>query len=213
MNDIVIIGAGGLAKEVAFLIDQINRGGKKWNLLGFVVSNEKDVGLSNGKYKSINTDSWLMKCNERLHVAFGIGSPKQIKRIKEKILVNENVKFPNLIHPNVIGNWDEIKMGVGNIVFPGCIFTTDIKIGSYNIFNLNCTIAHDVIIEDENVINPSVSISGGVKIGRRVTIGTGAKIIQNISVGDDITIAMGAVVMTNLYKKGTYFGNPAKLLK
>lgn len=213
MNDIVIIGSGGLAKEVTFLIDEINKVRKIWNVMGFIVADERDIGLYNVKNKSMNTDSWLIERNERLNVAFGIGSPKQIRRVAEKISVNEKLIFPNLIHPNVIGDWNGIKMGFGNIVFPGCIFTADIKIGSYNVFNMNCTIAHDVVIENENVINPSVNISGGVRIGSGVTIGTGAKIIQNVLIADDITIAMGAVVMTSLDKKGTYIGSPAKLIK
>ena len=32
MKDIVIVGSGGLAKELAFLIDEINKVNKIWNL-------------------------------------------------------------------------------------------------------------------------------------------------------------------------------------
>ncbi len=75
---------------------------------------------------------------------------------------NKNLIFPNLIHPNVIGDWDRINLGIGNIICSGNIFTTDIGIGSYNIFNLACTIGHDVKIGNNNIFNPSVNISGGV---------------------------------------------------
>ena len=40
IKDIVIIGASGLAKEVAFLIDDINEKKKQWKILGFIDKNE-----------------------------------------------------------------------------------------------------------------------------------------------------------------------------
>ena len=61
MHDIVIIGAGGLASEVAFLIDEINRKKKTWNILGYIVEDENEIGKYNGKYKIINTDSLLQE--------------------------------------------------------------------------------------------------------------------------------------------------------
>ena len=39
LKDIVIVGAGGHAKEIGFLIDEINASKAIWNLLGYI---EKD---------------------------------------------------------------------------------------------------------------------------------------------------------------------------
>ena len=39
MKDIVIIGSGGLAKEVVFLIEEINKIENKWKILGFIDDN------------------------------------------------------------------------------------------------------------------------------------------------------------------------------
>ena len=36
MKDIVIIGAGGFGREVAWLIEDINKIEPQWNILGFV---------------------------------------------------------------------------------------------------------------------------------------------------------------------------------
>ncbi|MCK4446575.1 MAG: transferase, partial [Candidatus Marinimicrobia bacterium] len=35
-KDIIIIGAGGHAKEIAYLIEDINMEKKTWNLLGYI---------------------------------------------------------------------------------------------------------------------------------------------------------------------------------
>ena len=36
IQDIVILGAGGFAREVSFLIEEMNRKSPTWRLLGFV---------------------------------------------------------------------------------------------------------------------------------------------------------------------------------
>ena len=40
MKDIIIIGAGGVGKEVAFIIEQINIKTSVWNIVGIVDDDE-----------------------------------------------------------------------------------------------------------------------------------------------------------------------------
>ena len=42
--DIIIIGAGGVGREVALIIEQINARTPKWNILGIVDDNESMWG-------------------------------------------------------------------------------------------------------------------------------------------------------------------------
>lgn len=46
MKDIVIIGAGGFGREVAWLIDDINKNEPTWNLLGYVDDNSQLIDTS-----------------------------------------------------------------------------------------------------------------------------------------------------------------------
>jgi len=93
MKKIVIVGSGGFAKEVAFLINEINGISPQWTILGFIGS---DIGKMNGRYQVINDDLWLENIDEELYVAFGIGNPTLIHTIFTKICTNKNLKFPNL---------------------------------------------------------------------------------------------------------------------
>ena len=65
MKDIVIVGAGGLAKEIAFLIEEINKKIVNWNFLGYIDSTK---GNFNGKYKIIEDDNWLLNYNKEILV-------------------------------------------------------------------------------------------------------------------------------------------------
>jgi len=213
MKDIVILGNGGFSKEVAFLIDSINKVNKEWNILGYITNDSSLINTFNGKYKIYNADEWLIENKTELNVAIGMGSPHITSKIISKLKENNNLAFPNLIHPNVVADWELISLGVGNIICAGNIFTIDIKIGSFNIFNLDCTLGHDSIIGDFNVFNPSINISGGVKLGNQNLVGTGVQILQFLNICNHNTIGAGAVVTKDITEEGTYVGLPAKKIK
>ncbi len=208
MKNLVILGSGGFAKEVAFLVKDINRHQPAYNFIGFIdTPNETNHHLD-----LAGDDEWLINQNSMLSVVIGIGNPGLVKKLIAKFSSNKHLEFPNLIHPKAIGDWENIRMGKGNIVCAGNIFTTDIEIGSFNIFNLNCTLGHDARIGNYNVFNPTVNLSGGIIIGDANLIGTGAQILQYLTLDSDIIVGAGAVVNKNLLGPGTYVGIPAKKL-
>lgn len=207
MKDIVIIGSGGFAREVRFVLNEINRVAKTWRFIGFIDTDNE------GKPDVIGNDQYLMEFEDELNVVFGIGSPQVIAKLVSKFKHNRNLIFPNIIHPNVIGEWSRIKLGEGNIICGGNCLTTDIEIGSFNIINLSCTVGHDARIGDYNVINPSVNVSGGVKIKNRSFFGTGAQLIHNINVDEESIIGAGSVLTKSTIGSGTYVGVPAKKIK
>lgn len=53
MKDIVIIGAGGFGREVAWLIEDINKVSSEWNIVGFVDDNESIQGTEINGYKVV----------------------------------------------------------------------------------------------------------------------------------------------------------------
>lgn len=210
MNDIVILGSGGFAKEVAFLLEGLNKHEKQYNIIGYV---DNEPGTETGKYKIVGNDEWLLNLNREISVAIGIGNPTVIKKVISALSINKKIAFPNIIHPSVIADWDRIELGHGNIICAGNIFTTDIKIGSFNIFNLSCTLGHDSLIGSFNVVNPTANLSGGIEIGDRNLIGTGAQVLQYIRIGDEVILGAGAVASKDLVQPGVYIGIPAKRIK
>ena len=209
MKDIVIIGAGGFGREVAWLIEDINKIEPQWNILGFVDDNEDIIGAELNGYKVLGNVDWLL--DQKLHVVNAIGDPVTKKNAKNRLLASEN-KYPILIHPSVIYS-DSVNFGEGSIICAGCIITVDIEIGKHVIVNLDCTIGHDAKIGNYSTILPSVNVSGFVNIGECVSVGTGSAIIQGVSIGENTIVGAGSVVIRDLPANCTAVGSPAKPIK
>jgi sugar O-acyltransferase (sialic acid O-acetyltransferase NeuD family) len=214
MKKIYIFGTGGFAKEVCFLISEINKAKTFYEIGGFIDIKPKtnQLEIASKKYDIFDEESFFKNIlMENVCFAIGIGNPQILNSIKKKYL--SNYVFPNLIHPNVIGLFETIKMGKGNIIAAGCIFTVDINIGSLNIFNLNSTVGHDATIGDCNVINPGVNISGGIRLGNCNLIGTNSTILQYIEIGNNNSIGSGAVVTSAIENNKVAVGVPARIIR
>ena len=210
-KDIVIIGAGGHAREIAYLIECINSKEPTWNILGMIDKDPRNVGKYCGKYQIIGDDSFFEELKRDVSVVVAIGQPAIMKNIYTRLQKDfPDINFPNLIHPSVVPGMREVKLGVGNVICEGNIFTTDIEIGSFNCLNRGNNISHDVRIGDFVVVNPGVNISGGVTIESECLIGTGATILQYLKIGRGAIVGAGAVVTMNVPPGTTVVGVPAK---
>lgn len=210
MKDIAIYGAGGFGKEVASIINILNRKEPIWNLVGFF-----DDGIEQGSQIShygcvLGNMEILNKWDQDLSLVFAIGSPKILKLLVSKI-TNPEISFPNIIHPEVyFADEASLSMGKGNVVVRGCSFSVDVTIGDFNQFNSISALAHDVKVGSYNVFMPLTRISGEVNIGDNNFFAIGSVILQNLRIGNNTKIGPGSYVMTKTKDGNLYMGNPAK---
>ncbi len=215
MKDIAIYGAGGFGKEVACLIDRINKaaGEPRWRLIGFF-DDGKAAGTQISHYgpvlggmKEIN--AWP----SQLDVVIAIAKPSAICAIIEKIR-NPHIHFPNVIDPDFqLADAATFRMGHGNIIQAGCYFSCDVTIGNFNVFNGSVVIGHDSVIGNFNVIMPAVRLSGEVSLGEENLLGVNCAVLQQLRIGSRVHLAAGSVLMTKPKDGNVYIGVPAKLFR
>jgi len=211
MQDIVIVGAGGFAREVAWLIEDINLKNNLWNLIGYIDENLSNKGcLLNGNEVLGNFDS-IKWGNENIYYICAVGDTLVRKELSEKA-ESIGLKPAILIHPNVIMS-KYVKVGEGTIICSSNTITVNVEIGKHVIINLDCTIGHDVLIQDYVTILPSVNVSGSVILEDGSSIGTGSAIIQGKRVGINSIIGAGTVVVKDVPANCTAVGVPAKVVK
>ena len=212
MKKIAILGTGGFARELATLIQDINKQKSTFELLGFV-DNSKEKGTIINGYTVIGNDEDINSTTEEIGLVLAFGDPIIKIKVKNKF-TNPLISFPTLIHPSVIiGDEKFVKIGEGCTICAGCILTTNIVVKNYVTLNLQCTVGHDTIINDYAAFMPSCNISGEANIAEGVYCGTGVKIINQTSVGEYSIIGAGAVITKAIPAKCTAVGIPAKPIK
>ena len=208
MKNIYILGSGGFAREVYFLIKEINKVKIQYKFCGFIdIITQSEILIGSERFPVIREDDFLFSNPKDVSLAMGVGDSKLIEGIYFKFQIGYN--FPNLVSPSAKGDWESIQMDSGNIITMGCIFTVNITIGSFNIFNLNSTIGHDVRIGSFNVISPGVNLSGSVSLGNGNFIGTNATILQLLKIENNVVIGAGTLVQKNVDSNLILVGNPA----
>lgn len=207
MKNLAIYGAGGLGRETALLIRQINARSPQWNILGYY-----DDAIAKGTI--IDGSLVLGGLNDLnglkvpLDLVVSISDPELRKKVVDGVM-NVNIQFPSLMHPACEAGDGNNKFGKGCILSAGVILTTGIQLGDFVIVNLSSTLGHDVRIGEFSSVMPGCSISGNVKIGERTMIGTGARILQNLNIGAHCKVGAGAVVTRDIGDAKTVVGVPA----
>jgi UDP-3-O-[3-hydroxymyristoyl] glucosamine N-acyltransferase len=107
----------------------------------FIVNGFIDDYKCQSKYEQLPL---INEPNFEDYVVIAIANSNQRKNI---VYNKINLKFLNVIHPNVKIN-STVQIGLGNIFCDGVIFTTNIKVGNHVIININSIIGHDSILED-----------------------------------------------------------------
>ena len=212
MKNLIIFGASGFGREVAWLVERINKVEPTWNLLGFMDDDESIQGSLINGYKVLGKTKDASSYRDAFFVC-AVGA----SRVREKIIgnlksVNPDIKFATLIDPSVEMS-NLVTIGEGSIICAHTIITVNIVIGKFVTINLDCSIGHDAVLKDFVTLYPSVNVSGITKIGHAVELGTGMQIIQGKTIGDYSIVGAGAVVIKDIPEKCTAVGSPAKPIK
>lgn len=209
---VVIIGAGGFAREVLDIFDACNENGHRYDVLGYIV----EPGF--GKSGDIVNDKpilggfeWLADRQDEISAVCAVGAPEVRRRLVMEA-TSAGTRFCSIIHPSVrMSRW--ISIGSGVVIAAGCILTNQIRIGNHVQINLDCTIGHDVLIGDLVTVSPGTHVSGGVTISTGCHVGTGVNIINRLNLGEWSVIGAGSTVIRDVPPNATVVGVPAREVK
>lgn len=212
---LVVIGAGGFAREVKWLIKEIDDALPGIEFVGYVVSDTSKTGPHDSADEILGDYRWLRDNRARFDaLTIGIGTPAVRLKVARELLPDFPISmWPALVHPTVRLDRGSAEMGPGVILCAGVVGTVNLKLRPFSMVNLACTLGHEADIGEGCVLNPTVNVSGGVVLEEGVLVGTGSQVLQYLRVGSGATVGAGAVVTKNVLPGVTVVGAPARPLE
>ncbi|WP_457855823.1 acetyltransferase [Pseudomonas aeruginosa] len=183
MKRIIILGAGGLGRQVLAQL-QVDYGhGIDWVIGGFLDERGPEAVAESLYYPWLGYPESFVAEPDQLFVA-AVGDP--LSRQKQvACLLAKGAEFVAIRTRCTLG----VRTSYGPTFF-----------------------GHDVVIGDYVHIGPRCLLAGYVKVGDRAVINSGAMIARDVSIGEDAVVGMGAVVFKDVAAGQTVVGNPARVI-
>jgi sugar O-acyltransferase (sialic acid O-acetyltransferase NeuD family) len=209
MKSIIILGAGGLGKEIVWLIEEINETRQEWEILGFLDSHPSVTNMELLGYKVLGPFEDAYKYPEA-HFIIAFGDPRMRENVI-KLVSQYNLKWATLISPTVRVHRSN-KLGIGVVIGRYTDLTVECIIGNHVMLNIHVVLGHKVEIGDFSIVSPNVTLNGGAKIGKSCSIGANA-FVRDVTIEDYVTVGASSCVIKPVESNCVVAGIPAAIIR
>jgi acetyltransferase-like isoleucine patch superfamily enzyme len=201
VRQLVILGVGPHAREMAKIVERLNAVEPTWDLLGFV------------------TEKTPLKRSLDGHRVLGrVGS---LDSVPEAAVVPESEwwqldavppdRFASLVDPSCFVA-DGVRIGRGCVVFPHGFLGHAARLDDFVFCLAGCTVNHDCVLEERVMLAGGATLAGHVHVGPGSYVGQRASVRQSVRIGAKSLVGMGSVVIEDVAANTVVAGNPARLL-
>jgi sugar O-acyltransferase (sialic acid O-acetyltransferase NeuD family) len=210
VRDLLLIGAGGFARETAEAVRAVNLAQPTWELLGFLDDDPQRRGaLVDGLPVLAGIDA--VHDHPAAQIVICTGRPTNYvsrPRIAERLALDDE-RYATVIHPTAtIGS--TCRVGVGSVLLAHVDLTADAAIGRHVAVMPQVVLTHDARVEDYATLGSGVRVGGGCRVGQGAYIGAGVCIREGLTIGERAMIGMSAVVTCDVPPERLWYGAPAR---
>jgi sugar O-acyltransferase (sialic acid O-acetyltransferase NeuD family) len=200
---VVIVGAGGLAREVLAALDASGQ-----PVQGFIVDAAYPPGCIAGLPVRNDPEAW----SEPGPFVVAIGNARNRSRMVDRLARRPlGARFASVRHPSAIVG-PRVTLGVGSLLIGPLSITADVEVGEHVLLNPGCAVAHDCHISRFANLGPRVALAGKVVVEEGADLGTGAVVAPRCRIGAWAVLGAGAVVVRDIGAGITAVGVPARPL-
>jgi sugar O-acyltransferase (sialic acid O-acetyltransferase NeuD family) len=182
MQDIVIVGARGLGRD---LVGYIESGG---NCRIVCLLDELPDRTVLG-HPVIHPSEYDGSCRDAL---LAVGYPQDKKAILDRY-APLRLRWLTYIDPRAYVS-PHARIAEGSLVAPFAHVGSEAVVGRFVLVSRYASLGHGATIGDFSSLMPKACLCGGAQVGSRTLIAVGADVLPDIRVGDDCRISAGTAV-------------------
>ncbi|NEA65230.1 acetyltransferase [Streptomyces sp. SID12488] len=209
MSGLLIIGAGGFARETA----QAVRDADDIELLGHLDDNSALHGTEVDGVPVLGGCDMVHDLPEA-RVVICVGNPRDYAaraRLVRRLGLPTD-RYATVIHPTAsVSRTSEV--GPGSVLLAHCVLTAAVRVGAHVAVMPQAVLTHDDVVEDFATITSGVRLGGGVRLERGAYVGSGALVREGTVIGAWSLIGMGSAVLGDVPPGEVWVGSPARRLR
>jgi sugar O-acyltransferase (sialic acid O-acetyltransferase NeuD family) len=212
-GDLVLIGAGGFARETAQAVHALNASGAAWRLLGYLDDDPARHGHVIDGTPVLGGRDMVEKLPDASFVVCTGRPDNYVSRpriVRDLGLPPE--RYATIVHPSAAVSASS-SIGPGSVLLAHVTLTAAVAVGAHVAIMPNVTLTHDDVIDEFVTITSGVGLGGNTRIHTGAYLGAGSLIGQNRVVGAFALVGMGAVVTKDVPPREVWAGVPARRLR
>ena len=202
---LLILGAGGLAREVLSVVELLGRH-REVTLL----DDDPARWGTQVQGSPVAGETRLVREYPDHEVLVCLGRGAARRALVERMTADGVLpRWARIVHPQVPVP-GSCTVGPGSVLLAGVVLTADVSVGSHVVAMPNVVLTHDAVVADYATLCAGVTLAGDVTVGEGAYLGTASSVREHVSVGADAVLGMGAVALQDVPAAETWVGVPAR---